>query len=425
MKKLLVVVLAIMLVCGGMMSASQATAQGPYEYRILADGTVEITHVSEDCADQVIPAELDGRAVSSIANDAFSGCLKLKDVVIPEGVTSVGNYAFGWCYNLTSVTIPDSVKSFGEGVFSYCMKMKDIRISREHPALAFNNGALIRKDDMTLLYVAGVKGPDYEIPWGIKRIGTCAFSYNKLRSVIIPDSVTAIGHSAFENCSSLTDVYIPGSVTIVDVQAFNSCSKLKKIRIPNSVTKIGEGAFDWCFSLESIELDPDHPVYEFRNGALILKEARELLCCAGGIKGVYEIPEGIEKISRMAFHGNKNLKEVIIPDGVTYIGSLAFCDCRNLTKVRLPDGLKAIESSTFAYSEKLKEVNIPGTVTKIGSYAFDGCKSLVSLVIPDSVSVIETNSFNRCEKLICTVGEESYAKQFCEKNNIHYIVAGN
>ena len=322
MKKLLVVVLAIMLVCGGMMSASQATAQGPYEYRILADGTVEITHVSEDCADQVIPAELDGRAVSSIANDAFSGCLKLKDVVIPEGVTSVGNYAFGWCYNLTSVTIPDSVKSFGEGVFSYCMKMKDIRISREHPALAFNNGALIRKDDMTLLYVAGVKGPDYEIPWGIKRIGTCAFSYNKLRSVIIPDSVTAIGHSAFENCSSLTDVYIPGSVTIVDVQAFNSCSKLKKIRIPNSVTKIGEGAFDWCFSLESIELDPDHPVYEFRNGALILKEARELLCCAGGIKGVYEIPEGIEKISRMAFHGNKNLKEVIIPDGVTYIGSL-------------------------------------------------------------------------------------------------------
>ena len=364
MKKLLVVVLAIMLVCGGMMSASQATAQGPYEYRILADGTVEITHVSEDCADQVIPAELDGRAVSSIANDAFSGCLKLTD----------------------------SVKSFGEGVFSYCIKMKDIRISREHPALAFNNGALIRKDDMTLLYVAGVKGPDYEIPWGIKRIGTCAFSYNKLRSVIIPDSVTAIGHSAFENCSSLTDVYIPGSVTIVDVQAFNSCSKLKKIRIPNSVTKIGEGAFDWCFSLESIELDPDHPVYEFRNGALILKEARELLCCAGGIKGVYEIPEGIEKISRMAFHGNKNLKEVIIPDGVTYIGSLAFCDCKNLTKVRLPEGLKEIESNTFAYSEKLN---------------------------------IEMNSFNRCEKLICTVGEESYAKQFCEKNNIHYIVAGN
>ena len=110
---------------------------------------------------------------------------------------------------------------------------------------------------------------------------------------------------------------------------------------------------------------------------------------------------------------------------MTYIGSLAFCDCKNLTKVRLPEGLKEIESNTFAYSEKLKEVIIPGTVTKIGSYAFDGCKSLASLVIPDSVSVIEMNSFNRCEKLICTVGEESYAKQFCEKNNIHYIVAGN
>ena len=47
MKKLLVFVLAIMLVCGGMISASQASSQGFYEYRLLADGTVEITRVSD------------------------------------------------------------------------------------------------------------------------------------------------------------------------------------------------------------------------------------------------------------------------------------------------------------------------------------------------------------------------------------------
>ncbi len=40
---------------------------------------------------------------------------------------------------------------------------------------------------------------------------------------IIPDSVTEIGNSAFENCINLTEINIPDSVTKIGNDAFYGC----------------------------------------------------------------------------------------------------------------------------------------------------------------------------------------------------------
>ena len=72
--------------------------------------------------------------------------------------------------------------------------------------------------------------------------------------VVIPDSVTSIGDSAFRGCSSLTSVTIPDSVTNIGDEAFRSCSSLTSVTIPESVTSIGEDAFSGCIELTSIGL---------------------------------------------------------------------------------------------------------------------------------------------------------------------------
>ena len=78
------------------------------------------------------------------------------------------------------------------------------------------------------------------IPNSVTSIGKSAFSYNKLKSVTIPNGVTYIGNSAFY-AGELTNVIIPNSVTSIGEQAFLE-NKLTSITIGADVS-IGGRAF--------------------------------------------------------------------------------------------------------------------------------------------------------------------------------------
>lgn len=51
----------------------------------------------------------------------------------------------------------------------------------------------------------------------------------KLKSVVIPDTVTYISANAFNRCNSLTTITIPKSVEKIGVNAFSKCENLKTI----------------------------------------------------------------------------------------------------------------------------------------------------------------------------------------------------
>lgn len=78
---------------------------GDYQYALLDDGTVEIAGYKGSADLLAIPAELDGKAVTSIGDCAFYLCSSLTSVSIPDSVTAIGDYAFGDCSNLT-LTVP-------------------------------------------------------------------------------------------------------------------------------------------------------------------------------------------------------------------------------------------------------------------------------------------------------------------------------
>ena len=78
----------------------------------------------------------------------------------------------------------------------------------------------------------------------------------------IGTGVTNIGHSAFRECSNLTNITIPSSVTSIGAYAFEGCSGLTSVTIPNSVTSIGSSAFFTCKNLTSITINKNKDVVE-------------------------------------------------------------------------------------------------------------------------------------------------------------------
>ena len=59
-----------------------------------------------------------------IADSAFSNCIRLTGINIPDSVTSIGDSAFFGCRGLESVTIPDGVKRIGDGAFRGCSRLQ-------------------------------------------------------------------------------------------------------------------------------------------------------------------------------------------------------------------------------------------------------------------------------------------------------------
>ena len=97
----------------------------------------------------------------------------------------------------------------------------------------------------------------------------------------------------------MTFIVIPNSVTSIGDTAFLGCSKLTSVVIPNSVTSIGSSTFSGCSGLTSIIVDENNPKYDSRDNcnAIIETETNTLI---NGCKTTI-IPNSVKSIHSYAF----------------------------------------------------------------------------------------------------------------------------
>ena len=155
-------------------------------------------------------------SVTYIGSSAFSSCNHLENLVLPKNLISIGDNAFESCFSLTNITFPDTLKSIGERAF----------------------------------YSTGLKSVD--IPNGISAIEAWTFAFSeKLESVILPESVEKIGTAAFMDCVNLKNIDIPDGVKKIDGSAF-AYTAVEKVVLPESVTCIGACAYSRCTGLTEV-----------------------------------------------------------------------------------------------------------------------------------------------------------------------------
>ena len=353
-------------------------------------------------------------SVTTIHTGAFSYCHGLTSITLPNSVNYIDSYAFNGCYGLTSIVIPNSVNYIGDGAFSRCSELTEISVDSGNTTYDSRNdcNGIIETASNTL--IAGCVNT--VIPNTVKVIHYAFYGCRKLNSIDIPESVTTISDNAFSGCVELTSIEIPNSVTSIGNWAFDGCYALTSIDIPESVTTIHTGAFDYCFGLTTITI-PNSVNYI---------DSYAFDGC-DGLKSIV-IPNSVNYIGDGAFSGCSELTEISVDSGNTTYDSrndcngiietasntliagcvntvipntvkvihYAFSGCRKLNNIDIPESVTTIGDNAFSGCVELTSIEIPNSVTSIGDWAFDGCFGLTSIDIPESVTTIHTGAFEYC-----------------------------
>lgn len=235
----------------------------------------------------------------------------------------------------------------------------------------------------------------------VTSVGTCAFmSFPGLNRITLPEGVTSIGGAAFHGCSGLTDVTLPQSLQEIGNWAFSQCTGLKSATIPANLTSIGVSVFGACTSLENVTIC---------SGAKYIGVEQFLNCIR---LNHITLPESIERIGIDAFSGCKSLTSIRIPAKVTDIGSnmYAFRGCERLTSIEVAaenkvytsrDGILFSKDMTVLYqcpAGRSGGVTIPKGVKELTMNSL-ACKGLTAVLIPASVAKISTDAFSGCDSL--------------------------
>ncbi len=339
---------AIFVLSPSTVNAAQ-TEDGNYNYTVKEDGSVEITNYKGDSAEAQIPAEVDGKQVTSIGNLAFNNS-SITSVTIPASIKSIGAEAFDECSSLAKIYYAGSETDFGnmsigEGNdvignlrdaqkitynYEYYYEIVESSFVKIKKYIGNSKNVVIPKKidgiDVTSIeehaFYTNRTAENIVIPYGVTKIGQEAFqNCLKLKSVTIPGTITSFSTNAFYQCGELTQVTIQGGATEIGSHAFSGCSKLKTVSIPSSVTSIGVNAFFQCTALEEVNIPKNCAV-----------GSRVFGYCSEGLTSIV-FPDGVTSIGEGACDTCSNLETVTISKDVQTIGSYAFADCTSLTDV--------------------------------------------------------------------------------------------
>lgn len=353
----------------------------PLTYTIDSNGELTITGFDQGFTptadyDLVIPADIDGKTVVSIAASAFKDRTTIKTVDFPSTLKKIGQEAFRNCSGLTTVTIPANVTSMdanvfwnsgvttatvacptlGQGAFYQCSKLETVTIEEGVKVLGINDGGAFH-------------------------------GCSKLATVTIPSTVTTMARNVFRDCTSLTTVNFAEGIqleTIPEYAFYNTA--LTRVDIPASVKTIGTEAFRYCKMMEEVNIPSNTQ---------------------------------LTTINTSAFADCVLLPTFAMPNTLTSLGNTVFYNCQKMENITFSTQLTTIPDGTFQKCSKLNNVTIPKTITQLGSSAFRECSSLSSIVIPNTIIAMGTSVFQDCTGLTSAAFEEGFTMNYIPNNTFY------
>lgn len=298
-------IIFLILLCSNKVEAS-TVYNSQISYIENADGTLTVEATNKEVVEVIIPAEINGKLVTKIADYGFYNCKNLENIILPDSIIEIGEQAFSMCEKIRKIRIPTKVKEIKNETFFNCVQLEIV-----------------------------------EFPKTLEKIGTGAFYKCAITDITWPENIKVLENQAFMNCNYLKNIVIPNGVTKIGDGAFAHCSNLKSIVFPNTITELGGGIIQFCTELESVTLPNNITKIEVIMFAYCEKIEK------------IELPDSIKEIADYAFLGCGSLKNIELPKNLVKLGKMAFGKCSSLQKIYFPENIKSIanEELTHAFVE--------------------------------------------------------------------------
>ena len=373
-------------------------------YRMYKE-TYSVYTYTEDLPKKVVIADRIGDVPVTFLDSRCLSRSACQEVILPDMIEWIEPAAFSGCMELETISIPDSVVSIGDGAFERCKKLKHASfcygcylgnlenpfmilhkneradkpadgselVVEVHPDTRFilsstfnsfsQDSAPYDKIDKLILhdklesidggaFSMGFLGFDYS---KIKTIcvdsmeGLCRFGRNipvRAKTLIvggeplgdtitIPATVTKITFQCFNKFDSVKTVRFEGNISEIESEAFCDCKNLREVYFPQKVGRIGLHAFSGCPALAKVEL---YEVETIELGAFELVRPS----CPG----------------RKIEPGKDGLREITFRGRVGTIKERAFSNNAMLDTINGLENVESMESDTFCgtpFENKAKE----------------------------------------------------------------------
>lgn len=293
-----------------------------FEYTDLKDGEIKLTKYLSDSSEIVIPSEIDGKTVTELGNDLFSGL------------------------TINYIKFPNTLKIIGSGVFQDTVVNCDINIPEGVEKIGRFTGGLFSK--------AIVNG-DIILPSTIKSYGGYDFK-----------EITVNGKIKIAGYSGLEDGHGPKKINI---SIFNNAKYIETIEFTGDAQLI-KGKFS--FGNENLINVDDFIIGEGVENIAIFPLFKYF-----DIKNPLKLPLSLNTIDGNAFEDTKLNHPLLIPKNVENIYAFAF-NGAEIPLLEIENGVKNLDEANgnlgnnIFSNSKLLDIEIPSSAENLGDNMFEG-----------------------------------------------------
>lgn len=341
-----------------------------------------------------------------------SNCNNLTKVVLPNTLKIISAYSFYSDKQLENINVPTSIINIATWAFYNCTKLRSFNIS--NTAITTLSNFCFNKSGLSGVFI---------IPETCTNIGIDIFAYTYITKLIIRSPITEIkdtsndalnGFIAFNG--ELTEVELPNTITRIGSSAFQNCSKLTTINCPQSLNTIGNRAFYYDYALTEFDFSNIMYIGKYAFSYTCIKQSKNYTdildltnviqidntafsnCKITNLKlspNLTTLPESTNPNLNSGVFSNNLLKSIDFGNNsqLNYIGDRCFELNYNLNLTSLPNNLIHIGAHAFEYTDLSNLNELPDSVEYIGDYAFNNSNYYINK-FPENLTYLGEGSCN-------------------------------